>query len=121
MGMITTIATAVPPYPMTCAAVKQAVQQVFQLEPHMHTAVMAVFDHAQVARRNSVVPLDKLIRERSLTQTNEELHIEHQKTRPSWEVLRQCIAIEEAVLLANPTYRAVMGPKPRFVPGIMRR
>jgi methyltransferase len=33
-------------------------------------------------------------------------------------VLRQRIAIEEAVVLANPTYRAVMGPKPRFVPRV---
>ena len=33
-------------------------------------------------------------------------------------VLRRRIAIKEAVLLADPTYRAVMGPKPRFVPGI---
>jgi len=72
METITTIATAVPPYPMTCAAVKQAVQQVFQLEPRMHAAVMAVFDHAQVARRYSVFPLDELIRERSLTQTNQD-------------------------------------------------
>jgi methyltransferase len=31
-------------------------------------------------------------------------------------VLRQRIAVEEAVLFANPTYRAAMGPKPRFVP-----
>jgi methyltransferase len=36
-------------------------------------------------------------------------------------VLRRRIAIEEAVLLANPTYRALMGPKPRFVPRILRR
>jgi alkylresorcinol/alkylpyrone synthase len=71
METITTIATAVPPYPMTCAAVKQTVQQVFQLEPHMHAAVMAVFDHAQVARRYSVFPLNELIRERSLTQTSQ--------------------------------------------------
>ena len=36
-------------------------------------------------------------------------------------VLCRRIAIEEAVLLANPTYRAFMGPKPRFVPRIVRR
>ena len=36
-------------------------------------------------------------------------------------VLRRRIAIEEAVLLADPTYRALMGPKPRFVPRILRR
>jgi methyltransferase len=36
-------------------------------------------------------------------------------------VLRQRITIEEAVLLADPTYCAIMGPKPRFVPRIVRR
>jgi alkylresorcinol/alkylpyrone synthase len=72
METIATIATAVPPYPMTCAAVKQAVQQVFQLEPRAQAAVMALFDHAQVARRYSVIPLDELIRPRSLTQTSQE-------------------------------------------------
>lgn len=72
METITTITTAVPPYPMTCAAVKQAVQQVFQLEPRAQAAVMTLFDHAQVARRYSVVPLDELIRPRSLTQTSQE-------------------------------------------------
>lgn len=33
-------------------------------------------------------------------------------------VLRRRIAIEEAVLLADPAYRAVMGPKPRFLPRV---
>jgi methyltransferase len=36
-------------------------------------------------------------------------------------VLSRRIAVEEAVLLANPTYRAAMGPKPRFVPRIRQR
>jgi alkylresorcinol/alkylpyrone synthase len=57
---------------MTCAAVKQAVQQVFQFEPRRLAPIMALFDHAQVARRYSVFPLDELIRERSLTQTNQD-------------------------------------------------
>jgi alkylresorcinol/alkylpyrone synthase len=72
METITTIATAVPPYPMTCAAVKQAVQQVFQFEPRRRATVMALFDHAQVARRYSVFPLDYLMHPRSLTQTARE-------------------------------------------------
>jgi alkylresorcinol/alkylpyrone synthase len=72
METIAAIATAVPPYPMTCAAVKQAVQQVFQFEPRRLAPIMALFDHAQVARRYSVFPLDELIRERSLTQTNQD-------------------------------------------------
>jgi methyltransferase len=36
-------------------------------------------------------------------------------------VLRQRITIEEAVLLADPIYRVVMGPKPRFIPRITQR
>ena len=35
-------------------------------------------------------------------------------------VLRQRIAIEERTLLADPTYRALMGSKPRFVPRVSR-
>ena len=31
-------------------------------------------------------------------------------------VLRRRIALEESILLADPRYRAVMGPKPRFLP-----
>ena len=31
-------------------------------------------------------------------------------------ILRRRIALEEQVLLADPAYRAVMGPKPRFIP-----
>jgi methyltransferase len=35
-------------------------------------------------------------------------------------VLRRRIAVEEAVLLANPAYRAAMSHKPRFIPRIRR-
>jgi methyltransferase len=35
-------------------------------------------------------------------------------------VLRQRIAVEEAVLLADPAYRATMGQKPRFIPRLRR-
>jgi len=35
-------------------------------------------------------------------------------------VLRQRIAVEEAVLLADPAYRAAMGQKPRFIPRLKR-
>lgn len=37
------------------------------------------------------------------------------------KLLRRRIAIEEAVLLADPAYRAVMGPKPRFLPKVRQR
>jgi methyltransferase len=33
-------------------------------------------------------------------------------------VLRQRIAVEERILLADPAYGALMGPKPRFVPRV---
>jgi methyltransferase len=36
-------------------------------------------------------------------------------------VLRRRIILEERTLLANPTYRALMGPKPRFVPRVVKR
>ncbi len=36
-------------------------------------------------------------------------------------LLRRRIATEEAVLLADPDYRRLMGPKPRFVPRLVRR
>ena len=36
-------------------------------------------------------------------------------------VLRRRIALEEAVLLADPAYRAAMGPKPRFLPSLFLR
>ena len=36
-------------------------------------------------------------------------------------VLRQRVAVKEVVLLADPAYRAAMGPKPRFVPKLFAR
>ena len=33
-------------------------------------------------------------------------------------VLARRVAVEESVLLADPAYRAAMGPKPRFLPGL---
>jgi alkylresorcinol/alkylpyrone synthase len=72
METIATIATAVPPYRMTCADVKQAVREVFPIGPHRLAAVMHLFDQARVAQRYSVVPLEHLIRPRSLTQTSQE-------------------------------------------------
>jgi alkylresorcinol/alkylpyrone synthase len=72
METIASVATAVPPYCMTCSDVKQAVREVFPMAPHRLAAVMQLFDHAQVERRYSVVPLDELIRPRSLTQTSRE-------------------------------------------------
>jgi len=72
METIASIATAVPPYRLSCADVKQAVRQVFHMPPHRLAAMMQLFDRAQVAQRYSVVPLDYIIRPRSLTQTSQE-------------------------------------------------
>lgn len=36
-------------------------------------------------------------------------------------VLRRRMALEEAVLLADPAYRSAMGPKPRFLPSLFLR
>jgi methyltransferase len=36
-------------------------------------------------------------------------------------ILHHRLAIEEGMLLADPQYRAVMGPKPRFLPRLFRR
>jgi methyltransferase len=36
-------------------------------------------------------------------------------------VLRRRIALEESVLLADPSYAATMGSKPRFIPRLFRR
>jgi alkylresorcinol/alkylpyrone synthase len=90
MGTIATIATAVPSYRMTCAEVKQAVQQVFQFEPRRLAPIMALFDHAQVAQRYSVFPLDYLMRPRSLSQTAREYQ-EH-AVALGRQVARDCLA-----------------------------
>jgi alkylresorcinol/alkylpyrone synthase len=42
------------------------------MAPHRLAALMQLFDHAQVERRYSVVPLDYIVRPRSLTQTSQE-------------------------------------------------
>lgn len=36
-------------------------------------------------------------------------------------VIRRRLAVEEQILLADPTYRAMMGPKPRFLPRFFAR
>jgi alkylresorcinol/alkylpyrone synthase len=90
MATIATIATAVPPYRMTCAEVKQAVRKVFPITPHRLDAVMQLFDHAQVAQRYSVLPLDELIRPRSLTERSRDYQ-EHAITLGR-QVATDCLA-----------------------------
>jgi hypothetical protein len=34
------------------------------------------------------------------------------------EILRRRLRLEDGVLMANPTYRAAMGAKPRFFPNL---
>jgi methyltransferase len=42
-------------------------------------------------------------------------------TAANLEVLRRRLDVEDGVLMANPTYRATMGQKPRFFPGLFKR
>lgn len=72
MPTIVTTATAVPPYVMTQAQARQAVSQAFRLDPRRLALVTDLFDHAQVERRYTVFPLDYLVQQRSLGQTNQE-------------------------------------------------
>jgi methyltransferase len=39
-------------------------------------------------------------------------------TLANMEILRRRLRVEEGVLMADPTYRATMGEKPRFLPGL---
>jgi isoprenylcysteine carboxyl methyltransferase (ICMT) family protein YpbQ len=39
-------------------------------------------------------------------------------TLANMEILRHRLRVEEGVLMADPAYRATMGEKPRFLPGL---
>jgi alkylresorcinol/alkylpyrone synthase len=90
METITATATAVPPHPMTREATKQAMQEVFQLSPRRMEAVLSIFDNAQVERRYSVLPLEHLLRPRSLSQTSAEYQ-EH-AVALARQVAQDCLA-----------------------------
>jgi alkylresorcinol/alkylpyrone synthase len=89
METIAATATAVPPHIMTREATKQAMQEVFKLEGRRMAAVLSIFDNARVDQRYSVVPIEHLVRPRSLTDTIKEYQ-EHAVTL-SRNVARDCL------------------------------
>jgi alkylresorcinol/alkylpyrone synthase len=89
METIAATATAVPPHVMTRDATKQAMQEVFRLEPRRMAAVMALFDNARVDRRYSVLPIEHLVRPRSLTETI--LEYQEHAVALSRKVARDCL------------------------------
>jgi len=69
VSFITSIATAVPPYSATQEEVKAAFGPLFPLDGRRLEAALALFDHAEVHTRYSVLPLADIARPRSLTET----------------------------------------------------
>jgi alkylresorcinol/alkylpyrone synthase len=65
---IVSMATAVPSHVMTRDEVKAAVARIFPLEPRRLAGLMALYDHACVDRRYSVLPLQQVVAPRSLTE-----------------------------------------------------
>lgn len=62
-------ATAVPPHTLEQDSVKRALCEVLPLPARQLEAAMALFDHALVERRSSVLPIAELRARRSLTET----------------------------------------------------
>lgn len=69
MSTIVSIATAVPAFSATQAQVKAAFRPLFPLDGRRLDAAMALFDHAQVETRHSVLSLPEIGRRRTLTDT----------------------------------------------------
>jgi predicted naringenin-chalcone synthase len=90
MITIAATTTAVPPYPLPRADVKQALQTAFRLNERRMASVMSIIDHAQVEQRYSVFPLEYVIQPRSLTQTTQEYQ-EH-AIGLGRQVARDCLA-----------------------------
>jgi alkylresorcinol/alkylpyrone synthase len=68
MPTIAATATVTPPYLLPRVEVKDAVSRIFRLDPRRLAALMDMYDHALVDQRYSVLPLDQLIKRRSLTE-----------------------------------------------------
>ena len=62
-------ATAVPTHVLDQNSIKRALCELLPLPPRKLEAAMALFDHALVERRHSVLPIDQLRARRSLTAT----------------------------------------------------
>lgn len=69
MSTITSVATAVPAFSATQEEVKTAFRPLFPLEERRLNAAMALFDHAEVQRRHSVLDLHAIAVPRNLTET----------------------------------------------------
>lgn len=69
MSTILSIATVVPAFSATQAEVKSAFRPLFPLVGRRLDALMAFFDHAEVATRHSVLPLPEIGRPRRLSET----------------------------------------------------
>ena len=69
MPTITSIATTVPAFSATQAEVKAAFRPLFPLGGRRLDAAMALFDHAEIDTRHSVLALPEIGRPRTLTET----------------------------------------------------
>ena len=69
MPTITSIATTVPGFSATQAEVKAAFRPLFPLGGRRLDAAMALFDHAQIETRHSVLALPEIGQRRTLTET----------------------------------------------------
>jgi len=65
-------ATALPAYTLTRDDVKRYIRQVFDVDDRRSDALMTVIDNAKIGSRRAIVPIDDIIRRRSLTQKTRE-------------------------------------------------
>jgi alkylresorcinol/alkylpyrone synthase len=90
---IVATATAVPPHVLHQEAVKRVLCEVLPIPARQLAAAMALFDHALVERRASVLPLEELRVRRSLTATT--LIYRDHAVRLGREAARLCLAEAE--------------------------
>jgi alkylresorcinol/alkylpyrone synthase len=69
MSTITSIATTLPAFSATQAELKATFRPLFALDGRRLDAAMALFDHAEVETRHSVLSLPEFARPRTLTET----------------------------------------------------
>jgi len=93
LPVITSVATLVPRFAATQDQVKAAFAPLFALEKRRLDAAMALFDHAEVATRYSVLPLAEVVATRSLTETMQ-LYATHARLLGE-QVSRDCLAAAE--------------------------
>jgi len=113
LPLITSVATLVPSFGATQDEVKTAFAPLFALERRRLDAAMALFDHAEVATRYSVLPLEEIVAPRSLTETMR-LYAIHARQLGE-QVSRDCLAragvpAEEVDLVVSVSCTGVMIP-----------